>query len=78
MISCDTILAAQRTGPTGRVIALDLLPEMIERTTRAVGEAGLANVETLNAEMEAIPLPDASVDLITSNGVINRPSGRPG
>ncbi len=67
----DTILAAHRTGPTGKVIALDFLSEMLDRTARAVQEAGLSNVELLEAEMEAIPLPDASVDLIISNGVIN-------
>jgi arsenite methyltransferase len=67
----DTILAARRTGPSGRVIALDFLPEMLQRTGDAVREAGLDNVELLEAEMEAIPLPDASVDLIISNGVIN-------
>lgn len=67
----DTILAAHRTGPTGRVIALDFLPEMLERTARAAREAGLGNVETLEAEMEEIRLPDASVDVVISNGVIN-------
>jgi arsenite methyltransferase len=67
----DTILAAQRTGPTGKVIALDFLPEMLDRTASAVQEAGLTNVELLEGEMEAIPYPDASVDLIISNGVIN-------
>jgi arsenite methyltransferase len=67
----DTILAAQRTGPSGRVIALDFLPEMLDRTAAAAREAGLPNVEQLEGEMEAIPLPDDSVDLIISNGVIN-------
>lgn len=67
----DTILAAHRTGPSGRVIALDFLPEMLERTAAAAAEAGLENVETLEGEMEAIPLADASVDHIISNGVIN-------
>jgi len=67
----DSILAARRTGPTGRVIALDFLPEMLERTAAAAAEAGLENVEPLHAEMEAIELPDESVDLIVSNGVIN-------
>ena len=67
----DSVLAAQRTGPTGRVIALDFLPEMLERTAAAAAEAGLDNIETLEAEMEAIPLPDESVDHIVSNGVIN-------
>ena len=67
----DTILAAHRAGPTGRVIALDFLPEMLERTARAVGEAGLGNVETLEAEIEQLPFADASVDVVISNGVVN-------
>ena len=67
----DTVLAARRTGPSGRVIALDFLPEMLDRTAAAAREAGLANVEPLESEMEAIALPDDSVDLIVSNGVIN-------
>ena len=67
----DTILAARRTGSGGEVIGLDVLPEMLERTVRAAGDAGLRNVRTLEGEMEAIPLPDDSVDHIVSNGVIN-------
>jgi arsenite methyltransferase len=67
----DTILAAGRTGPSGRVVGLDFLPEMLERTARAAAEAGLDNVEVLEGEMEAIPLPDGSVDHIVSNGVLN-------
>ena len=67
----DTILAAHRAGPTGRVIALDFLPEMLERTAQAVGEAGLGNVETLEAEIEQLPFADASVDVVISNGVVN-------
>lgn len=67
----DTILAARLTGPTGRVVALDFLPEMLDRTHSAAHAAGLSNVETLEAEMEAITLPDNSVDLVISNGVIN-------
>jgi ubiquinone/menaquinone biosynthesis C-methylase UbiE len=67
----DSILAGFKTGPTGRVIGLDFLPEMLERTQTAALEAGLENIETLQGEMEAIPLPDNSVDHIISNGVIN-------
>jgi len=67
----DSILAAHRAGPTGRVIALDFLPEMLERTAQAVGEAGLGNVETLEAEIEQLPFADASVDVVISNGVVN-------
>lgn len=68
----DTVLAARRVGPSGQVIALDLLTEMRERTRAAVRHAGVdrwCRVET--AEMEAIPLPDESVDAVISNGVLN-------
>jgi SAM-dependent methyltransferase len=67
----DTILAAHRTGPAGRVIALDFRSEMLTRTANAASEAGLSNVEPLEGELKAIPLPDDSVDLVISNGVIN-------
>ncbi|GAA5126348.1 methyltransferase domain-containing protein [Haloechinothrix salitolerans] len=67
----DSILAARRAGPTGRVLALDFLPEMLERTEAAAREAGLSNVEPLEGELEAIPLPEDSVDVIISNGVVN-------
>jgi ubiquinone/menaquinone biosynthesis C-methylase UbiE len=53
------------------VIALDFLPEMLERTKTAAAEAGLANVAPLEGDIEAIPLPDRSVDHAISNGVIN-------
>lgn len=67
----DTIIAARHTGPEGRVIALDFLPEMLKRTRAAALAADLDNIETLEGEMEAIPLPDDSVDHVVSNGVIN-------
>jgi SAM-dependent methyltransferase len=67
----DSILAGQQTGPDGRVLALDFLSEMLERTTAAAAEAGLDNVEPLEGDLEAIPLPDASADHVISNGVIN-------
>jgi arsenite methyltransferase len=67
----DSVMAARRTGAEGRVIALDFLPEILEKTAKAAAEAGLDNVEPLEGEMEAIPLPNDSVDHIISNGVIN-------
>ena len=67
----DSILAGQQTGPDGRVLALDFLSEMLERTAAAAAEAGLDNVEPLEGDLEAIPLPDASTDHVISNGVIN-------
>jgi arsenite methyltransferase len=70
-VGIDSILAARRVGPTGRVVALDFLPEMLERTAAAAVQAGLANIEPLEGEMESIPLPDDSIDVVFSNGVLN-------
>jgi SAM-dependent methyltransferase len=68
----DTVLAAQRVGPAGRVIGLDALPEMCERARAASRSAGVAQwCDFQEGEMEAIPLPDESVDVVISNGVIN-------
>ncbi|MGH9290757.1 MAG: methyltransferase domain-containing protein [Acidimicrobiales bacterium] len=68
----DTVLAARRVGPGGRVIGLDTLTEMCERARAAVEEAGVAAwCELRQGEMENIPLPDASIDVVISNGVIN-------
>lgn len=67
----DSVLAGRRIGPAGRVLALDFLPEMLQRTAEAAAAAGLVNVEPLEGEMEAIPLPADSVDVIISNGVLN-------
>jgi len=67
----DTILAAHAVAPGGRSIGLDMLPEMLEVAARHAAEAGVANVEWMLGEMEAIPLPEASVDVVLSNGVIN-------
>jgi ubiquinone/menaquinone biosynthesis C-methylase UbiE len=53
------------------VLAPDFLPEMLERTEAAAAQAGLDNVEPLESDMEAIALPDASVEHVISNGVIN-------
>lgn len=68
----DTILAAKRVGPSGRAIGLDLLDEMIDRARGHAMAAGVEGwTEFVRGEMEAIPLPDASVDVVISNGVIN-------
>ena len=68
----DTILAARAVGPSGRAIGLDLLREMGERSERHAKEAGVeAWTEFLQGEMEQIPLPDACIDVVISNGVIN-------
>jgi arsenite methyltransferase len=68
----DTVLAARRVGPTGRVIGLDALAEMCDRARDAAEAAGVAPwCDLREGEMEAIPLPDESVDVVISNGVIN-------
>lgn len=68
----DTILAARRVGPEGRAIGLDILPEMGERARAHAIEAGVGGwTEFPQGEMEGIPLPDASVDVVISNGVLN-------
>jgi len=67
----DCFLAANKVGADGRVIGLDMTPEMIKLARRNAKKAGLSNVEFRYGEMEEIPLPDASVDVIISNCVIN-------
>jgi SAM-dependent methyltransferase len=68
----DSLLAAQAVGPSGRVIGLDLLEEMCERGRAHAKEVGVdAWTEFVRGEMEDIPLPDASIDVVISNGVIN-------
>lgn len=67
----DTLLAALAVGPQGRAIGLDMTPEMATRSRRHAAEAGLVNVEIHDGVMEAIPLPDGSVDVVISNGVLN-------
>ncbi len=67
----DTILAAHAVGPGGKAIGLDMLPEMLEVASRHAAEAGVTNVEWLLGRLEEIPLPDDSVDVVISNGVVN-------
>jgi len=65
------LLAARKVGPAGRVIGLDMTPEMIKLARRNAKQAGATNVEFNYGEIEDIPLPDGSVDLIISNCVVN-------
>jgi arsenite methyltransferase len=67
----DVLLSARRVGPTGKAYGLDMTEEMLTLARRNAAEAGATNVEFLRGEMESIPLPDASVDVIISNCVIN-------
>lgn len=67
----DTLLAAQQVQPAGRAIGVDFLLEMVERARAFATEAGLDNVEFHEAEIESLPLPDSSIDVVISNGSIN-------
>ena len=67
----DAFLAASRVGPTGCVIGIDMTPGMIERACTNARKAGLTNVEFRQGRLEALPVPDASIDAVTSNCVIN-------
>ena len=67
----DLLIAAQMTGPTGRVIGVDMTPTMLERARQSATEMGLRNVELHESLVEALPLDDASVDVVISNGVID-------
>jgi arsenite methyltransferase len=67
----DVLLSAQRVGPTGYVHGLDMTDEMLELARRNAATAGATNVEFHKGRMEAIPLPDASVDVVISNCVVN-------
>jgi ubiquinone/menaquinone biosynthesis C-methylase UbiE len=68
----DTILAARRVGPQGVAIGLDVVEQMLERARGHATEVGVAGwTEFVRGEMEDIPLPDGSVDVVISNGVLN-------
>jgi ubiquinone/menaquinone biosynthesis C-methylase UbiE len=67
----DVFLSARRVGPAGKVYGLDMTDEMLALARGNQRAAGVENVEFLKGEMENIPLPDGSVDLIISNCVIN-------
>jgi len=72
----DCFLAAERVGPTGRVIGVDMTPEMVARARRSATAGGYANVEFRLGEIEALPVPDGSVDVILSNCVLNLSSSK--
>lgn len=67
----DVLLSARRVGPTGKAYGLDMVDEMLELARQNQARAGIENVEFLKGEMEDMPLPDNSVDVIISNCVVN-------
>jgi arsenite methyltransferase len=73
----DVLLSARRVGPTGRAYGVDMTPEMLELARANQAEAGVTNAEFLEGRIEAVPLPDHSVDVVVSNCVINLSAHKP-
>lgn len=73
----DVLLSARRVGPTGKAYGLDMTSEMLALARANQRRSGLANVEFLKGEIEHIPLPDESVDVVISNCVINLSADKP-
>ena len=67
----DALIAALKVGPKGKVYGLDMTQAMLAKLRANIAAAGAANVVPLEGDAEEIPLPDASVDVVTSNGVLN-------
>jgi arsenite methyltransferase len=67
----DVLLSARRVGPTGKAYGLDMTDEMLALARENQRKAGVDNVEFLKGEIESVPLPDASIDVIISNCVVN-------
>jgi arsenite methyltransferase len=67
----DLLIAAQMTGPEGRVIGVDMTSSMLATAGSSADAMGLGNVELHEALIESLPVPDASVDVVISNGVID-------
>ena len=73
----DVLLSAKRVGPTGKAYGIDMTDEMLELARANAAAAGAANVEFLRGLIEDVPLPDASVDVVISNCVINLSTDKP-
>ncbi|MFN8073938.1 MAG: arsenite methyltransferase [Kineosporiaceae bacterium] len=73
----DVLLSARRVGPTGRAYGVDMTDEMLQLARANAEKAGATNVEFLKGRIEAVPLPDASVDVVISNCVINLSVDKP-
>jgi arsenite methyltransferase len=73
----DVLLSARRVGPTGRAYGLDMTEEMLALARRNASEAGATNVAWLKGQIEAIPLPAESVDVVISNCVVNLSVDKP-
>jgi arsenite methyltransferase len=73
----DVLLSAKRVGPTGKAYGLDMTEEMLRLARRNAAQAGATNVEWLKGQIEAIPLPARTVDVIISNCVVNLSTDKP-
>jgi len=73
----DVLLSARRVGPNGRAYGVDMTAEMLELARANQAEAGVLNAEFLEGRIEAVPLPDHSVDVVVSNCVINLSVDKP-
>ena len=73
----DVLLSAKRVGPTGTVYGLDMTQEMLALARANAAEAGATNVEFLKGQIEAIPLPAATVEVVISNCVVNLSTDKP-
>ena len=73
----DVLLSARRVGPSGFAYGVDMTDEMLELARANAAKAGAANVEFREGEIEALPLPDAAVDVVISNCVINLSTDKP-
>ena len=67
----DSLVAAQMVAPEGRVVGVDMTPEMLAKARRSASEMGAENVEFVEGEAERLPFPDESFDVVISNGVID-------
>lgn len=73
----DLLLSARRVAPAGTAIGVDMTADMLARARDGAREAGLSNVELREGDATALPLADASVDVVTSNGVLNLVPDKP-
>jgi arsenite methyltransferase len=73
----DVLISARRVGPTGRAIGIDMTNEMLDLARRNAADVGVQNVEFVKGYLEELPLPDASVDVVISNCVINLSGDKP-
>ncbi|MDQ2966681.1 MAG: methyltransferase domain-containing protein [Chloroflexota bacterium] len=67
----DCLLAARAVGPSGSVVGIDFLPDMVDRASQAAVRAGFPNARFVEGLIESLPLPDDSADVVISNGVVN-------